>query len=151
MSTFQKKINPQHARRRARRSALQALYQWQLSDTSLGEIEQQFLKEQEMQLVDLNYFHELLHEIPAHLDELDEIILPYVEEGVERIDPVERAILRIGAYEFKFRPDIPYRVVLDEAISLAKNFGAVEGHKYINAVLDKAAQQLRSIEIKAGM
>lgn len=149
MSTSPGKPNPQHARRRARRSALQALYQWQLSGTSLRDIEQQFLLEQEMQRVDLGFFHELLHEIPAHLDVLDEILAPYAERSVEQIDPVERAILRIGVYEFRFRPDIPYRVILNEAVMLAKSFGAAESHKYVNAVLDKAARQLRSVEVKA--
>lgn len=143
------KLNPQHARRRARRATLQALYQWQISGANLRDIEQQFLAEQEMQRVDLGYFHELLHEIPAQLDELDGIIEPLSLCRMEEIDPVERAILRMGVYEFKQHPEIPYRVVLDEAIMLTKSFGGAEGHKFVNALLEKAAHQLRSIEIKA--
>ena len=144
-------LNPQHAKRRARRSAMQALYQWQASMQNLGDIEQQFLADQDMSKVDTQYFHELLHRIPACLDELDEVLTPLVDRPLNEIDPVERAILRIGIFELEHRPDIPYRVVLNEAIQLAKQFGATDGHKYINGILDKAAQTSRAPEIKAGL
>jgi N utilization substance protein B len=145
------RLNPQHAKRRARKSAMQALYQWQMSGQSLNEIEQQFKLEQDMSKADLDYFHELLHKVPSVLDEVDEVLTKYVDRAIEEIDPVERAILRIGAYELKFRLDIPYRVVLNEAIQLCKQFGATDGHKYVNGILDKLAQDLRSIEVRAGM
>lgn len=145
------RLNPQHARRRARKSAMQALYQWQISGQSLGEIEEQFRVDQDMSKVDLAYFHELLHRVPACLDEVDNVIAPHADRPVDEVDPVERAILRIGAYELKFRPDIPYRVVLNEAIQLAKQFGAVDGHKYVNGILDKLARELRGIEVRAGL
>lgn len=145
------KLNPQHAKRRARKSAMQALYQWQMSGQSLSDIEQQFRLEQDMSKVDLDYFHELLHQVPAVLDEVDEVLSKHVDRTIMEVDPVERAILRIGAYELKYRPDIPYRVVLNEAIQLAKQFGATDGHKYVNGILDKLAQDLRSIEVRAGM
>jgi N utilization substance protein B len=143
--------NIQHARRRARRSAMQALYQWQVSPLNLKEIEQQFLVDQDMTKVDLDYFHELLHSIPAELDKIDDLLQVYVDRPVDEIDPVERAILRIGTFELINRPDIPYRVVLGEAVQLAKQFGALDGHKYINGVLDKLAHQQRSVEIKADL
>ena len=148
---MQPKLNPQHARRRARKSALQALYQWQISGQSLGQIEEQFRVDQDMSKVDLEYFHELLHRVPACLDEVDHVIAPLADRPIDEVDPVERAILRIGAYELKFRPDIPYRVVLNEAIQLAKQFGAEDGHKYVNGILDKLAKELRSIEVRAGL
>jgi len=144
-------LNPQHAKRRARRSAMQALYQWQASMQNLGDIEQQFLADQDMSKVDTGYFHELLHQIPACLDELDDVLTPLLDRPLNEIDPVERAILRIGVFELGHRPDIPYRVVLNEAIQLAKQFGATDGHKYINGILDKAAREFRAPEINAGL
>ncbi len=142
--------NPQHARRRARRSAMQALYQWQVSQLNLKDIEEQFLVDQDMSKVDLDYFHELLHKIPACLDALDQSLQSFVDRPIDEIDPVERAILRIGVFELEHRLDIPYRVVLSESVQLAKQFGALDGHKYVNGVLDKVAQQSRQIEIQAG-
>lgn len=142
--------NPQHAKRRARRSAMQALYQWQVSPLNLKEIEQQFLVDQDMSKVDLDYFHELLHQIPARLDTIDLLLQDLVDRPINEIDPVERAILRIGAFELEHKPEIPYRVILNESVQLAKQFGALDGHKYVNGVLDKLAQQCRHVEIQAG-
>jgi len=128
---------------------MQALYQWQLARIDLKEIEDQFLVDQDMSKVDLEYFHELLHRIPAQLDEIDHILKEYVDRPVNEIDPVERAILRIGVFELERHLEIPYRVVLSEAVQLAKQFGALDGHKYVNGVLDKIAQTSRQIEIQA--
>lgn len=137
------------ARSRARERAVQAIYQWQLAHQSLSDIERQFLDEQDMDRVDLEYFSELLHRVPSSLKELDAVIAPFLNRPVEQVDPVERAILRIGTYELKARIDIPYRVVINEAVELAKSYGAEQGHRYINGVLDKAAQELRAVEVKA--
>lgn len=142
--------NPQHARRRARRSAMQALYQWQLSRLDLKEIEEQFLIDQDMSKVDLQYFNELLHRIPALLDSIDPVLEEFTDRPVNEIDPVERAILRIGVFELDHHLEVPYRVVLSEAVQLAKQFGALDGHKYVNGVLDKIAQNSRRLEIQAG-
>ena len=144
-------LNPQHAKRRARRSAMQALYQWQLSQLNLKDIEDQFRVDQDMSKVDLDYFHELLHEVPARLDELDGLLGAHVDRPLDEIDPIERAILRIGAFELLTRLDIPYRVVLNEAVQLAKQFGGTDGHKYVNGILDKLARELRDTEIGAGL
>lgn|SRR5690554_885376 len=135
-------------RSRARWFAVQALYQWQLSGQNLHEIEQQFLDGKEIGKCDVEYFSELLHQIPAHLDEIDAHLRPFLDRPIEEVDPVERAILRIGAYEFQFRPDVPYRVVINEAVELAKTFGAEQGHKYVNGVLDKVAKELRAVEMR---
>ena len=141
--------NPVHARKRARRLALQALYQWQVAGQDLKDIDRQFREEQDLSLVDVAYFHELLHNIPTNLDRIDYSFEGLVDRPVNEIDPVERAILRIGVYELLYKPEIPYRVILDEAISLAKTFGASESHRYVNAALDKAARNLRAVEVDA--
>jgi len=137
------------ARSLARQRALQALYQWQMTGQDLADIDKQFMEEQDMQKVEKKYFHELLHQIPMCLNELDALSGEVLDRGIEQVDPVERAILRIGIYELKHRIDIPYRVVINEAVELAKIFGAEQGHKYINGILDKVAQKVRTIEIKA--
>jgi N utilization substance protein B len=100
--------------------------------------------------VDVEYFHHLVREIPRHLHELDDHIIPHLDREMAEVDPVERAILRLGTYEFEFQTEIPYRVVLNEAVELAKTFGAEHGHKYVNAILDKVAAKLRAQEVSAG-
>lgn len=130
----------------ARRRAVQALYQWQQVGQDLAEIELQFLTEQEMDRVDVEYFKALLHAVPQHVEELDQLLQPLLDRNIEAVDSVERAILRLGAYELKHRLEIPYRVVINEAIELAKTFGAEQSHRYINGVLDKLAPVLRPAE-----
>ncbi len=137
------------ARSLARERAMQALYQWQMTGQNLADIEQQFLTEQDMKNVDKSYFKELLHEVPARIDEFDALSKDLLSRPIEQVDPVERAILRIGLYELQQRIDIPYRVVINEAVELAKNFGAEAGHKFVNGTLDKAAKSLREVEVKA--
>ena len=137
-------------RSRARRRALQALYAWQLSGTPMRAVIEQFRHEQDMEVADLDYFEDLLEGVARHVDELDAALLPYVDREVAQIDPIERAVLRLAAYELKFRPDVPYRVILNEAIEVTKRFGAEHGHTYINGVLDKLAAQTRQAEYAAG-
>ena len=137
------------ARTYARQSALQALYQWQLTGQNLNEIEQQFVQEERLKNVQRSYFVELFHGVPKQLHAIDEALAQFIDRPIEQIDPVERAILRLSVYELINRLDVPYRVILNEGISLAKRFGAEESHKYINGILDKVAQQCRSIEINA--
>ena len=135
-------------RHRAREAAVQALYQWQLTNNSPVDIEDHFILDHDMHKVDIDYFHYLVQEIPSHLHELDDHLAPYLDRPIGDVDPVERAILRIGTYEFEFHPEIPYRVILNEAVELAKTFGAEHGHRYVNAVLDKVAGDLRRDEKK---
>jgi N utilization substance protein B len=132
----------------ARRNAVQAIYQWQLTGQDTAEVESQFLAEHDMGKVDVVYFRELVREVPLHLHELDDHVLPHVDRSMDEIDPVERAILRLACYELEFRLDVPYRAVINEAIELTKTFGAEHGHKFVNGVLDKVAQKLRKMEIK---
>ncbi len=136
-------------RSRARRFALQALYQWQMTGQDVGEVEGQFMQDESLAKVDVELFVALLRGVPSHLDELDQAIGPLLNRSIGQVDPVERAILRIGAFEFMQHPDIPYRVVINEAVELAKLYGADQGHRYINGVLDKLAQGLRADEASA--
>ena len=137
------------ARTNARKSAVQALYQWQMTGQNLNTIERQFLEEERLRDAQKSYFTELFHGVPKNLDVIDAVLAQFVDRPVEKIDPVERAILRIGVYELLNRLDMPYRVVLNESINLAKCFGAEGSHKYVNGILDKVAQQKRPLEIKA--
>ena len=139
------------SRSRARQAAVQALYQWQLTEQSPEQIESHFISDHELNGVDLDYFHHLVLEIPLHQHELDDHLLPHIERTISEIDPVERAILRIGVFEFEFHPEIPYKVVLNEAVELAKTFGAEHGHKFVNGVLDKVAAKLRASEMTSRM
>ncbi|HET6914210.1 MAG TPA: transcription antitermination factor NusB [Rhodanobacteraceae bacterium] len=138
------------ARSRARRRALQAIYAWQMSGSGVRAIIEQFRHEQDMQVADLEYFEDLVRGVDAHRAELDAGLAPFLDRDIEQVDPIERATLRLGAYELKHRPDVPYRVVLNEAIELAKRFGAEHGHTYVNGVLDKLAREWREAE-KRGM
>lgn len=137
------------ARHKARRLATQALYTWQMAGQGLAEIEAEYSLDHDMSKVDSEYFHELLHKVPAHLDELDEQISPLLDRGIEEVDGVERAILRLGCYELAHRLDVPYRVVINESVKLAKTFGADQSHKYINGILDGLAKKLRAMEVNA--
>ena len=124
-----------------------ALYQWQMTRDNLSEIERQFMEERVMERVDLDYFRELLHRIPAELDRIDAILLEFAErKQLSEIDPVERAIARISTYELLYKPEIPYRVVINEGINLSKTFGAAESHKYVNSLLDRIARKTRVVE-----
>ena len=142
------KGNPAGARARAkaRRLTLQGLYQWQLSGSSAREVIAELEASQNTKDVDLEYFEEVLRGVVAGSAGLEALFAPFLDRPVAQLDPIERGILLIGAFELKERPDVPYRVVLNEAVELTKAFGAEEGHKYINAVLDKAAAELRKAE-----
>jgi len=134
---------------RARRAAMQALYQWQISKNNLRDIEAQFMGEQDMSQVDMDYFNVILHNVPKHLDVIDLELAPAMPREVAQVDPIELALLRIGVYEFLFHPEVPYKVVINEAVTLARKYGAEDGHKFVNGVLDKLAQKLRAPEFNA--
>jgi len=137
------------AKTKARQCAVQALYQWQMTGQNISVIERQFHDDDRLKNAQKSYFSDIFHGIPRELDKIDAAIAEFVDRGVEEIDPVERAILRIGAYELMHKVDVPYRVVINEGVELAKSFGADGSHKYVNGVLDKVAQQQRKIEIEA--
>jgi len=133
----------------ARQSAMQAIYQWQMTGYDLSEIERQFVEEHGLGNADVQYFNELLHEVPKRLDVIDAALKEFVDRAIAGIDPVERALLRIGTYELMFRPEVPFKDVLNECINLAKEFGAHHSHKYINGILDRIAHKTREAEIAA--
>ena len=152
----------QQARRAARELTVQGLYQWQMTGKSITAVEAEFrsqvadddLADHEnwhkvMEIADLALFHELLHNVVRFKAELDVAISPLLDRRLEDLDPIELAILRLGAYELSRRLEVPYRVVINEGVELAKSFGATDGHKYVNGILDKLAGRLRAAEVAA--
>ncbi|QCU90403.1 transcription antitermination factor NusB [Thiomicrorhabdus sediminis] len=135
------------ARSQSRRVALQGLYQWQMTNEEIPQIIKQFNEDGLLEGLEFDWFKELISEVSANAEQLDTLYADYLDRAVTRIDPVERAILRIGSYELQTKIEIPYRVVINESVELAKRFGAEESHKYINGVLDKVAKQLRKLEM----
>ncbi|WP_442801687.1 transcription antitermination factor NusB [Serratia rubidaea] len=131
------------ARRRARECAVQALYSWQLSKNDVADVELQFLTEQDVKDVDVAYFRELLSGVAMNAGALDALMTPYLSRQLEDLGQVEKAILRVALFELKMREDVPYKVAINEAIELAKVFGAEDSHKFVNGVLDKAAPHIR--------
>jgi len=142
-------VNP-IARHNARRYALQAMYQWQLAATPVNEIETEFLHYHIDKKLDLDYFKELIHGVPKHQHEIDNEMRPFLDRSIHEIDPIELAVLRLAIYELIKRPDVPYRVIINEALELTKKFGSVEGYKFVNGVLDRIAKKNRVTEINMG-
>lgn len=136
-------------RSKSRSLATQAIYQWQVTGDNIGEIINGFLAEHPGGDFQLDYFQDLVRGVSSQLEVLDHDLQPLLDRPVEEVDLVERAILRLGAYELAKHPEVPYRVVINEWVELAKTFGADKGHKYINGVLDKLAQTLRAVEVAA--
>lgn len=135
------------ARSRARRRALQAVYAWQMSGQPISQVIDQFRDEQDMEIADLEYFEDLVRGIDRNLDALDAELRKFLDREIAQVDPIERGVLRIATYELLHRADVPYRVVINEAIETTKRFGADHGHTYINGVLDKAAATWRATEV----
>lgn len=138
------KVTP---RTQSRRVALQAIYQWQMTNEEVAEIIKQFQAESLLESLDFDLFKELLTQVSGSAESLDKLYEEFLDRSASRIDPVERAIMRIGAYELSAKLEIPYRVVINESVELAKRFGAEESHKYVNGILDKAAKKLRAAEM----
>lgn len=138
------------ARSMARKLAIQALYRWQINDSPWQDLVQEFADEPDMAKADRSYFQGLLSDIGQGRPALDELLTGWQDRSAADLDPVEHAVLWVGVLELRNRPEVPWRVVIHEAVSLAKRFGATDGHKFVNAVLDKAAHALRGAEIAAG-
>ncbi|HLS80852.1 MAG TPA: transcription antitermination factor NusB [Steroidobacter sp.] len=145
-SSSQRPARASRARSIARKLAMQALYQWQLTNQPVAEIKGQFLEDEAAAGADLEYFAELLTECIERSEAIRTALEPLVDRPLEQLDPVESAILMIGLFELQQRPDVPYRVVINEGVDLCKRFGATDAHKYINAVLDRAAREFRPHE-----
>lgn len=138
------------ARKKARHYAVQALYQWHMADAEPAQIEAEFRTDYDMTRVDDEYFHELLFGVVGSEGRLRALFEPILDRNYQDLDAVELALLRVGAFELSQRLDIPYKVVINESVSLAKKFGATDSHKYINGILDKLAAQLREPEVSRG-
>jgi N utilization substance protein B len=136
-------------RRKARHFGLQALYQWTLSGSALADIEAEFRVDNDFRHTDGDYFTAILKGVTSDVDALEALFSPALDRSLDDLDPIERNLLRLGAFELRDRIDVPYKVVINEAVSMAKKFGATESHRYINGVLDKVARDLRTIELAA--
>ena len=133
-------------RRKARHFGLQALYQWTFSGASAADIEAEFRIDNDFQYTDGDYFSAVLRGVVGDVDALEELFSPALDRKLEELDPIERNLLRLGTFELRDRIDVPYKVVINEAVALAKKFGATDSHRYINGVLDKVARDLRTLE-----
>jgi len=134
------------SRSKARRFAMQALYQWQMTGQDVEDIIGQYRDEENFEKIDVTYFEELLRHVTLRIQEIDARLQPVLDRPVREVDPVEAAILRMSTYELLANSDVPFRVVINEAVDLAKVYGAVNGHKYVNGILDRLAGELRPAE-----
>lgn len=136
-----------NARTRSRELAVQAIYQWQITGQDVLDIQKQFAEENNLRKLDKKYFKELLSGIPEKLEELDQQYADFLDRKIEDVDPIERAIVRIGTYELLFRSDVPVKVVINESIELARKFGSETSFKYVNGILDGVAKKQRKLEL----
>lgn len=136
------------ARSRARQLAVQGLYEWHLSENEIDNIATQCLDAKRGKNIDEAYFEELIYKVSSMAADLNELLSPFLTRDISEIDPVERAILQLGAFELTQKIEIPYKVIINEAIELAKTFGAEQSHKFVNGILDKVAEENRTVEFK---
>lgn len=137
------------ARHRARELALQAIYQWRMSGGDHLEIEKTTRAEKSLGRYDIELFSQLLRGVVSHNEELVAALAPHLDRDMNELSPIEFSVLLLGAFELSRHPEVPYRVVINEAVELAKTFGGTDGHKYVNGVLDKLAAQVRAVEVAA--
>jgi len=137
------------SRGKSRRLAMQAIYQWQMTGDSITDIKQQFFDDNNFAGIDKDFFDMLVSGVASSLSEIDPLLEKYMSRSIESVDPVERAILRSASYEFINRLDVPYRVVLNEAVNIAREYCADNSHAFVNAVLDKVAREVRKMELDA--
>ena len=150
MTTATRQYTSNHARIRSRRSLVQAYYQWLMTKRPVGEIITEFKTERvELKKADIDYFDRAMHGMVEHCAAIDAVLAPLLDRPGDELDPVENAVLHLGSYELMFLPEVPYRVVINEAVDLAKMFGAEQSHKYINGVLDRIARKFRSAELNS--
>lgn len=135
------------ARHKARCLALQAIYQWEINHDSLASLQQQFLSNFNPNKIDKEYFLSLIQGVIENPEKIDAKMLPFLDRKIQELNKIELAILRLAIFELKDRPDVPYKVVINEALQLAKSYGSEDGYKYVNGILDKVAQKIRKNEI----
>ncbi|MDP1638191.1 MAG: transcription antitermination factor NusB [Candidatus Nitrotoga sp.] len=146
--TIKAKGLPKSSRRRSRELALQGIYQWRLTSDDQEQIEKQILAEKGMGRCDVEFFSKLLRGVLTQHAELETVVATHLDRALDELSPVEFSVLMIGVYELTFHPEIPYRVVINEAVELTKTFGGTDGHKFVNGVLDKVAAQVRVVEVR---
>ncbi len=139
-------VSPRH---RARELVMQGIYQWRLSGAEAAQIEQRMREEKNLGRYDTELFTGLLRGVLARHNELEAALAPHLDRALNELSPVEFSILLLGAYELQSQPQTPYRVVINEAVELAKTYGGTDGHKFVNGVLDKLALQVRAAEARA--
>jgi transcription antitermination protein NusB len=137
------------ARRRSRELAVQGIYQWRLTGADLAMVEKQMREEKNLGNYDVEFFSVLLRGVLMQHADLEAAIAPYLDRPLGELSPVEFSVLLLAAYELLQRPEIPYRVIINEAVDLAKTYGGTDGHKFVNGVLDKLAAQVRAVEVAA--
>jgi N utilization substance protein B len=143
-----KRLGPKSTRRRSREVALQGLYEWLLSGADAGVIDAHMREQEGFDKIDTAHFDALLHGCIAEAADLDAVLARHVDRKTTELSPIEHGVLMIGTYELKHCIDVPYKVAINEAVELAKSFGGTDGHKYVNGVLDKAAAELRAVEVQ---
>jgi len=144
-----KRAAPKSTRRRSREVALQGLYEWLISGADAGVIDAHMREQEGFDKIDTAHFDALLHGCIAEAADLDAVLARHVDRKTTELSPIEHGVLMIGAYELKHCVDVPYKVAINEAVELAKSYGGTDGHKYVNGVLDKAAAELRAVEVQA--
>lgn len=149
MSETAKKAPAKSARRRAREIALQGIYQWRLTGAGLADVEKQLREEKSLGNYDTKFFSALLRGVLAQHADLEAAVLPHVDRPLDELSPVEFSVLLLAAFELLQHPEIPYRVIINEAVELTKTYGGTDGHKFVNGVLDKLAAQVRAVEVNA--
>ncbi|MBI3902554.1 MAG: transcription antitermination factor NusB [Nitrosomonadales bacterium] len=149
MSETEKKAPAKSSRHRARELVLQGIYQWRLTGDAAAQFEKQIREEKGLGRYDAEFFGKLLRGILAQHAELEAAITPHLDRALDELSPIEFSVLLLGAYELVHHPEIPYRVVINESVELAKTFGGTDGHKFVNGVLDKLAAQVRAAEVNA--
>lgn len=142
------KVRTKNSRHRSRELALQGIYQWRLTSDEQGQIEKQIRAEKGIGRYDVEFFSKLLHGVLTRHVDLEVMVASHLDRTLDELSPIEFSVLLIGAYELMFHPEIPYRVVINEAVELTKTFGGTDGHKFVNGVLDKVAAQVRSVEMQ---
>jgi N utilization substance protein B len=145
-----RRVPPKSARRRSRELALMGLYEWLLSGAEAGVIDAHMREQEGFGKADSVHFDALLHGCIREAADLDAVLGRHADRKTRELSPVEHGLLLIGAYELKHCSDVPYKVAINEAVELAKSYGGTDGHKYVNGVLDKAAAELRPVEVQAG-
>ena len=146
----EKKGSIAKARGKSRRLAMQAIYQWQMTGDSITDIKQQFVEENNMAKLDAEFFSQTVSGVASSISELDPLLEKFMTRTTESVDPVERAIIRLATYELINRLDVPYRVVLNEAVNITKEYCSENSHTFVNAVLDKVAKEIRQLEAQSG-